>query len=76
MDLDRMGRNNAVIRWVVAFLAGLIVGITSWFVLKTYFPDVPPFWGTAVGAAVLGLLMPIPGVKRKKRNESIPPEDV
>jgi len=60
----RSGWKYFIGRSVAAVLLGVLVGVLASMVLKAYFPEVSPYWATAVGAAVTVAVAPFPRPRR------------
>jgi hypothetical protein len=60
---ENLSGRKYFVRYVVALVCGVAVGAGAWFIIEAYFPDVSPYWGTALGAAVMVLIAPIPNFR-------------
>ena len=68
MGGKRSGLKYFIGRSVVAVLIGTLVVALAWSILRTYFPDVSPYWATALGAVVTVTIAPFPTPRRVPKN--------
>lgn len=67
MGGKRSGWKYLVGRSVVAVLLGTLVAVLASLILNFYFPDLSPYWATAIGAIVTVAVAPFPTPRRVPR---------